>query len=121
MPRWRILMAGFWRWYDRGSRLDFAGTLFGYLFDWRTWLPGVTGGGVVAFLWSAIKGRDPLDVWVLSLVVTASCIVIFAAIAAVFKLSTGGDLEIVYDEKDPRFVRPQDDHVRYYVGLRILC
>jgi hypothetical protein len=31
------------------------------------------------------------------------------------------DLEIVYDENDPRFVRPASDHVRYYVGLHILC
>src|SRR5437016_5538624 len=64
----------FWRWYDRGSRLDFAGSLLGYVFDWKTWIVGLFagGGGAATFLWAAIDGRSPLDVWVVAVVVAAA-------------------------------------------------
>lgn len=64
----------FWRWYDRGSRLDFAGNLLGYVFDWKAWIVGIFagGGGAATFLWAAIDGRSPLDVWVVAVVVAAA-------------------------------------------------
>jgi len=64
-------MSGFWRWYDRAARADFAGTLLGYVFDWKGWITG-TLGSVVTFSWAAIDGRSPLDVWVLTVVVMAA-------------------------------------------------
>jgi hypothetical protein len=50
----------FWRWYDRGARADFAGTLLGYIFDWKGWIAGVVagGGGGMTFLKAAIDGRS---------------------------------------------------------------
>jgi hypothetical protein len=70
----------FWRWYDRASRADFAGNLLGYIFDWRHWLWGlVPGGSVLTFLWAAIEGRSPLDVWIAAAMVAASLAVTVAA------------------------------------------
>ncbi|MDP1864889.1 MAG: hypothetical protein Q8L13_00925 [Bradyrhizobium sp.] len=64
----------FWKWYDRASRVDFAGTILGWIFDWKGWVVAIVGGsgGGVTFLTAAIRGRDPLDVWVLALVVAAA-------------------------------------------------
>jgi hypothetical protein len=68
-------MPGFWQWYDRGARIDFAGTLLSLLWDWKAWLVG-GAGGVVTFLASAVRDRDPLDVWVLALLAMAAVAVI---------------------------------------------
>ena len=68
-------MPSFWRWYDRASRVDFAGTLFSLIFDWKSWAIGAAGGAMT-FLWAAIAGRDPLDVWALAVVVAAGLMVI---------------------------------------------
>jgi hypothetical protein len=116
-------MAGFWRWFDRGSRMDFGGTVLAFLWDWKTWAAALVPGGVVTFLWAAIKDRDPLDVWLMAIIATAGWIIIIAGVSAVISRIRRGivDLEIVYDQTDGRFVRPQNDHIRYYVGLRILC
>ena len=79
----------FWRWYDRGSRADFGGTLLGLVFDWKAWIVTIFAGsgGVLTFLLAAIRGRDPLDVWVFALVVTASLMVIvYLAISLLEKL-----------------------------------
>jgi hypothetical protein len=67
-------MSGFWRWYDRGARTDFAGTLLGYVFDWKGYITATLGGsgGAATFLKAAIDGRSPLDVWVLAVEVAAS-------------------------------------------------
>ena len=68
----------FWKWYDRGARVDFAGTLLGFIFDWKGWISGISGGlgGGMTYLWAAIANRDPLDVTVLALVVAACLILI---------------------------------------------
>jgi hypothetical protein len=64
----------FWRWYDRAARLDFAGTVVSYFFDWRGWIATFIGGsgGAVTFLWAAIDGRSPLDVWIAAVIVAAA-------------------------------------------------
>ena len=36
---------GFWRWFDRGARADFAGTMLGWVFDWKGWIAGFFAGG----------------------------------------------------------------------------
>jgi hypothetical protein len=72
-------MVGFWRWYDRGARFDFLGTLIGFFFDWKTWLAGILGGGGVTSLWAFFEGRQLLDIWVMALVTTAAGIIIAAA------------------------------------------
>jgi hypothetical protein len=65
---------GFWRYYDRASRVDFGGTLLGLVFDWKAWISTAIGGGggVVTFLWAAIAERSALDVWVLALLAAAA-------------------------------------------------
>ncbi|MEA2894558.1 MAG: hypothetical protein QOJ84_173 [Bradyrhizobium sp.] len=78
----------FWRWYDRASRMDFGGTLLGLVFDWKGWVVASFGGGggVLTFLIAAVKGRDPLDVWVLALVVMASLMaIVYLAISILEK------------------------------------
>jgi hypothetical protein len=65
----------FWRWYDWGARLEFGGNLLGLVFDWKTWLAtffGVGGGGLLTFLWAAIDGWSPLNVWLASLFAAAA-------------------------------------------------
>src|SRR5262245_58902668 len=117
-------MPGFWQWYDRAARVDFGVTLLGYIFDWRTWLVAVFSGGGGTFLWAAVEGRSPVEVWLMALVAIACFAIIIASITAGAKIIARGkpDLEIVYDANDARFVRPSArGHVRYYVGLRILC
>jgi hypothetical protein len=79
----------FWRWYDRGARTDFAGTLLGYVFDWKGWIAGTVagGGGATTFLKAAIDGRSPLDVWVLAVVVMAAlAVLMYFSISALAKL-----------------------------------
>ena len=69
---------GFWKWYDRTARVNFAGTLLGLIVDWKGWISGtfgVLGGGMTYFI-AAIRGRDPLDVTVLALLVAAALIAI---------------------------------------------
>jgi hypothetical protein len=77
----------FWRWYDRGARVDFGGKLLEFIFDWKGWLAtifGGGGGGIVTFLWAAIEGRSPLDVWLMGLVATAAGIaLIYFAISII--------------------------------------
>jgi hypothetical protein len=74
----------FWRWYDRAARLDFAGTVLGYFFDWRSWLIG-TSGGAMTFIWAAIDGRSPLDVWLMALMATACMVVISTCAMALWQ------------------------------------
>jgi hypothetical protein len=66
-----------WRWYDRAGRLDFAGTMLGWVFDWKTWLFSAMGGGAT-LLWAAIDGRSSLDVWLLALMAAACMIIIIS-------------------------------------------
>jgi hypothetical protein len=68
----------FWKWFDRAARADFAGNLLDFIFGWKRWLLGLLlpGGGGMTFLWAAIDGRSPLDVWVLAVVVVAALTVI---------------------------------------------
>jgi hypothetical protein len=102
----------FWRWYDRGARADFAGTLLGYVFDWKSWV--VTGfggaGGLMTFLWSAVAGLSPLDVWVYAVVVTAALLAIayflisflenHRVVGRNFSASTS-PLEVIFDSTNP--------------------
>jgi hypothetical protein len=83
-------MDTFWRWFDRAARLDFFGNVVGHFFDWRGWIAGLVGGGGggVTFLWAAIDGRSPLDVWVIAVVVAA-------ALAATSYYSIGAFQKIV--------------------------
>lgn len=71
-------MSGFWRWYDRGARMDFAGTLLGYVFDWKAYIATIVGGGggAATFLKAAIDGRSPLVVWVMAVAAAASLAVL---------------------------------------------
>jgi hypothetical protein len=68
----------FWRWYDRGARADFGGTLLSFVFDWKGWIATTVGGsgGAIAFLKAAIDGRSPLDVWIFALLVVAALVTI---------------------------------------------
>jgi hypothetical protein len=67
----------FWKWYDRAARVDFGATIVGWFFDWKAWIAGIIGGtgGGITYLVAAIRGRDPLDVTTLALVVAAALIV----------------------------------------------
>jgi hypothetical protein len=69
---------GFWRWYDRASRVDFSGTLLDFVFDWKGWISATIAGsgGAVTFLKAAIDGRSPLDVWVVAVVVAAALVIL---------------------------------------------
>jgi hypothetical protein len=83
-------MERFWRWFDRCARLDFAGNVLGFFFDWRGWIAATLGGGggAVTFLLATIDGRSPLDIWVFVVVVTAAlAVVAYFSIGAVEKLS----------------------------------
>jgi hypothetical protein len=63
----------FWRWYDRAARADFAGTLLGYIFDWKTWIvTAFGGGGGIATFFAAVGNWSPLLVWVFAAIVAAS-------------------------------------------------
>lgn len=66
--------SGFWRWYDRGARVDLFDRIFSFFFDWRTWIAGFigSGGGTMTFIWAAVDGWSPLVVWVFAIVVTAA-------------------------------------------------
>jgi hypothetical protein len=87
----------FWKNYDRGARVDFAGTLLGLIFDWRTWLASFVGGGGMTFMWAAIAGRDPLDVYIYALISTACFVVIVAGAATLFQAIRGTRLAITFD------------------------
>jgi hypothetical protein len=96
-------METFWRWFDRCARLDFFGNVVGYFFDWRGWLAAVAGGGggAVTFLWAAIEGRSPLDVWVIAVVVAA-------ALAMFFYFSLGVLQKLAATRKAFASVDPRD-------------
>jgi hypothetical protein len=110
----------FWRWFDRGARVDFAGTLLGLIFDWRTWLAGIFGGGGVTFLWAAIEGRSPLEVYLMAIFAVACFVVIIAGIAAAMKTIKRPAFEILYDHSDTRFARPlAAGGFQYHAALHI--
>jgi hypothetical protein len=77
---------GFWRWYDRAARADFGGNILGLFFDWRKWLWGfVPSGGGMTFLWAAVEGRSPLNVWIVAVVVMAALAVIVYVLIAILE------------------------------------
>jgi hypothetical protein len=83
----------FWRQYDRASRVDFGGTLLGFIFDWKAWVSALVGGGggVLTFLTAAIGDRSPLEVWVFAVVVAAALIVIlYLTVSLLEKWKTDG-------------------------------
>jgi hypothetical protein len=67
-----------WRWYDRAARLDFGGTMLSWIFDWKGWIAGLFagGGGGMTFVWAAIEGRSPLDVWIVATIISAALAVL---------------------------------------------
>ena len=86
---------GFWRWFDRGARVDFGGKLLGFVFDWKGWIAATLGGGggAMTFLKAAIDGRSPLDVWVFAVVVMAALVlIVYLSISILEK----------YKKSDPR-------------------
>jgi hypothetical protein len=120
----------FWQWYDRAARVDFAGTLLGFFFDWKTWISTLVGGGggVVTFTWAAIEGRSPLEVWVLAVTAGAALVALIYYILALLEkfrthaASKNKAFEILFDQNDSRFVRLIDnDATRYCIGLHILA
>jgi hypothetical protein len=64
----------FWRWYDRGARVDLFDRVLSFFFDWRGWIAASFGGGggALTFLSAAVEGRSPLDVWVVAVLVAAA-------------------------------------------------
>jgi hypothetical protein len=77
---WRRLLEAF----DWAARTEFAGHLLDFIFDWRKALWAlVPSGGAMTFLWAAIEGRSPLDVWVLAALVMGglAAFVYFALLA----------------------------------------
>lgn len=67
----------FWKWYDRASRVDFATTLAGLIFDWKNWLWAIVpAGGSMTFLWAAYDNLSPLTVWVFAVLVAAALAVV---------------------------------------------
>jgi hypothetical protein len=112
----------FWRWYDRGARLDFAGTLLGFIFDWRTWLAGILSGGGMTFLWAAIEGWSPLQVFLMAIFASACFVVIIAGVVAAVRTMRSAAFEIVYDENDPNCVQPiANSATRFSIQLHILA
>src|SRR5713226_9675932 len=59
-----------WDLLDVGGRLHFGATVLQLI--WGAFF----GGGTLTFVWAAIEGRSPLDVWVLAVVVGAAFAVI---------------------------------------------
>ena len=73
----------FWRGYDWVARADLA---VGWLFDWRKWLWSfVPGGAGMTFLWAAIEGRSPLDVWIAAVIVMAALAVLVYFLIAILE------------------------------------
>jgi hypothetical protein len=114
---------GFWKWYDRAARADFFGNLVGLFFDWRAWLLAAIGGGsggVMTFFWSAVDGRSPLDVWLMSLIAAACIAIIIIAVMAIVLAFRKRDFEFLFDSSDSRYVEKRGDKIRYCVGLHNL-
>lgn len=74
---------GFWAWYDRASRVDFAGTLVGFFFDWKTWLVWA-GGTVLSLLVSSYGEWTPGLVWLAALIGGACMAIMYMAVRMFF-------------------------------------
>jgi hypothetical protein len=80
--------SGFWRWFDRAARLDFFGTLLGFFFDWKLWLP--TGGAaMIAFLSGIAEGKSFVDALVSTSLFAAAAAVIVIAILLLIRTMAG--------------------------------
>jgi hypothetical protein len=71
---------GFWRWYDRAARIDFAGTLLGIFFDWKTWAVWA-GGTVVSLFISSYGPWTPGQAWLAALIGGACIAIIYIALS----------------------------------------
>lgn len=82
---WRKLFRGGKKAFKAAEHTHFGDILISAVFDWRHWIltlvPGA--GGAVTFLWAAIEGRSPLDVWIVAVIVIAA---LFAAVYFAFRL-----------------------------------
>jgi hypothetical protein len=87
---------GFWRWYDRGARVDFGATLLALVFDWKPWVFGF-GSSAVTFIGTANQGWDPWAVWLAAL--AAGAFVALIVIAVRLRKSSEPGVAAVGDEK----------------------
>lgn len=98
---------------DWAARFDFVGNLVGHFFDWKTWV-AAAAGGAVTFLWAAIKGRDPFDVWLAAVVVAAALAVIANATISIFQQAAKRKKEVPPRSSSATLV---DDKSRELSGL----
>jgi hypothetical protein len=63
---------------EMAEHLHFGETILSAIFDWKGAIAAVIGGsgGAMTFFAAALKGRDPLDVWVLAVVLAAALMAI---------------------------------------------
>jgi hypothetical protein len=83
----------------------------------------IVGGGAVTFIWAAIEGKSPFEVWVYAAEVGAACAIIACGLLLIWRLLClpPVSFEIIYNPNDEHFVKPLSDKTtRYSVGLRIL-
>jgi hypothetical protein len=118
-----VALERFWRWYDRGPRIDFAATLLGFIFDWKTWFAALIGGGAVNFFWAAIEGKAPLEVYQAALIAIACFVIIIAAIGALVQtVFLRKAFRFLFDIADANYIRPMaNEATRYIVGLQALA
>ena len=92
----------FWRGYDWVARADLA---IGWIFDWRKWLwTLVPGGGGMTWLWSAIEGRTPLQVWIDAAVVTAAlAVIVYFAISILEKIRSASKARFEIPKSNPAY------------------
>jgi hypothetical protein len=90
---------GFWRWYDRGSRVDFGATLLSLVLDWKTWILSL-GSSAVTFIGTANQGWDPWAVWLAALAAGAFVAVIFIAVRLRGKSSVTGTVNSAPSKQD---------------------
>jgi hypothetical protein len=69
---------------EAAEHVHFIDLVLQALFDWRTYVLPILGAAVT-FLKAAIDGRDPLDVWVLAVVVAAGLAIVVAVGVALWQ------------------------------------
>jgi hypothetical protein len=108
----------FWRWYDRGARLDFGGTLLDYIFDWKKLVATSVGGsgGVVTWIVAKLAKYSWLEIWVSSVVVAAALIVlVYFLIVILEKIRVSrarpefGNSKLTYPQADSITNKPTPD------------
>src|SRR4051812_37902858 len=82
---WRKLFGGSKKAFKAAEHAHFGDILISAVFDWRHWFFALVPcvGGAATFLWAAIEGRSPLDVWMVAVIVVAA---LSAAVYFAFRL-----------------------------------